>query len=85
MLFSGDANTTLCAIGLLMSLFCDDFKVLILFLRIKIKVFAQRAYLSYFIWVDISVFAGDVGTDGCFEVSLSSFTSDSLACNGRSS
>ena len=32
LLFSGDANTTSCATWLLISLFCDNFKVLISFL-----------------------------------------------------
>ena len=45
LLFSGDANTTSCVIGLLMSLFGDDLKVLMSFLRM-FSIFAQRVYLS---------------------------------------
>ena len=65
-----------------MSLFCDDFKVFISFLTIIFSIFAQRAYLSYFAWVYLSVFTADVGTDDFFEVSFSSFTSGLLDCNG---
>ena len=55
-----------------MSLLCDDFKVLISFLRMAMfSIYAQRAYLSYFVSVDLSVFAGNAGTDGSFEVSFS--------------
>ena len=68
-----------------MSLFYDSFKVLISFLRIMLSISAQSAYLLYFVCVDLSVFAGDAGTDGPFEVSFSSFTSGSLDCNGTSS
>ena len=56
--------------------------VLISFLRIKFSIFAQGAYLSYFVCVDLSVFIGYAGADGYFEVSFSSFTSSSLDCNG---
>ena len=68
-----------------MSSFCDDFKDLISFLRTMFSIFAQRAYLSYFVCVDLSVFTGDAGTDGSFEISFSSITSGSLVYNGKSS
>ena len=68
-----------------MSLFYDDFKVLISFLIIMFLISAQSEYLLYFVCVDLSVFTGDAGPDGPFEVSFSSFTSGSLDCKGMSS
>ena len=40
LVFSGDAHTTSSAFGLPMTLFCDDFKVFISFLRIMLSIFA---------------------------------------------
>ena len=78
------ATTLSCAIVLVISLFCDDFYVFISFLRIMFSIIAQRTYLSYFVWVDLLVFTGDVGTDAYFKVSFCSFASGSLDVNGTS-